>query len=70
MGINDRQFLLNQIIWIGISLEISIIISPEITISGIISCYSRNIHFAQFLYEKRMGSGQPLFLRTEAMSDM
>jgi len=27
MGINNKQFLLNQVLWIGISLGISIVIS-------------------------------------------
>ena len=39
MGINNKQFLLNQIIWIG-------------TISSVICSDSRSLRFAQYLYSK------------------
>ena len=61
MGINNKQFLLNQIIWIGISLGISIAISillpfpiSLVVIVGIfilLSMYMRKIAM------KRMGTG-------------
>jgi hypothetical protein len=62
MGINNKQFLLNQIIWIGISLAISIAISiilpfpvSLVVIVGVfvlLSIYIRKIMM------KRMGTGK------------
>ena len=62
MGINNKQFLLNQLIWIGISLGISIAISiilpfpvSLIVIVGVfvlLSIYMRKIMM------KRLGAGK------------
>src|SRR6266487_1679923 len=62
MGINNKQFLLNQLMWIGISLGISVAISiilpfpvSSVVIIGafiLLSMYMRKIMM------KRMGAGK------------
>jgi len=61
MGINNKQFLLNQLMWIGISLGISIVISiilpfpislvVIIVVFVLLSVYMRKVMM------KRMGTG-------------
>ncbi|NAL78874.1 hypothetical protein [Nitrososphaera sp. AFS] len=65
MGINNKQFLLNQIIWIGISLGISIIISIllpfPISLVAIVGVFILLSFYMRKIKMKRMGSGEGIF---------
>ena len=61
MGINNKQFLLNQIMWIGISLGISILISIilpfPISLVVIIGVFILLIMYIRKIMMKRMSTG-------------
>jgi hypothetical protein len=61
MGINNKQFLINQIIWIGISLGISIAISfilPfPVSLVVIIGVFILLSFYMRKIMMKRMGRG-------------
>ncbi len=65
MGINNKQFLLNQIIWIGISLGISITISIllpfPISLVAIVGVFILLSFYMRKMMMKRMGSGKGIF---------
>src|SRR2546425_10960344 len=55
MGINNnnnKQFLLNQLMWIGISLGISIVISIILPFPISLVAIIVGFHFSQYVYEK------------------
>ncbi len=62
MGINNRGFLLNQLIWIGISLGISIAISIilpfPMSLVVIIGVFILLSFYMRKVMMKRMGSGK------------
>ena len=62
MGINNKQFLLNQLIWIGISLGISILISIilpfPISLVVIIGVFILLSMYMRKIMLKRMGTGR------------
>ena len=61
MGINNKQFLLNQLMWIGISLGISILISIilpfPISLVVIIGVFILLSIYMRKIMMKRMGGG-------------
>ena len=64
MGINNRQFLMNQLIWIGISLGISIAISIilpfPVSLVVIIGVFILLSMYMRKIMVKRMGTGKGL----------
>jgi len=61
MGINNKQFLLNQLMWIGISLGISLAISIilpfPISLVAIIAIFVLLSMYLRKIMMKRMGAG-------------
>jgi len=64
MGINNRQFLMNQLIWIGISLGISIAISIilpfPVSLVVIIAVFVLLSMYMRKIMTKRMSGGKGL----------
>lgn len=62
MGINNRGFLLNQLIWIGISLGISIAISIilpfPVSLVVIVGVFILLSFYMRKIMMKRMGAGR------------
>ena len=69
MGINNKQFLLNQIIWIGISLGISIAISIilpfPVSLVVIIGVFILLSMYMRKIVVNRMGAGKGLGIQEE-----